>query len=339
MKVLFCPLMRGQQHAASAGDYLMDVLFHGLQNTEDVEVVETDYMWHNYKCEKETDPENNKRLWGKGFTTYFLCDPSPYQHQQKLDMLMNKEFDVVIMSIHHTMAHNYSDMFQAMNHFKKFCDKVAIVDGHDQTGVNHEIASKCTYFKRELIPEHEDKALPVSFAYPEEKIYQGDLKSQYKTQAFSSLIPVNQSINPEYMQTYVYETEEDYYRQYQQSHFGLTSCKGGWDTMRHYEIIGNGCVPLFVDIDKCPNKTLHLFPKELCKEALNLTGLKINHPDWTPENPYLNNCNGIEIGNPGSYFPDDMTKYRNLQQEFMNYMKNNLTTKHLAKYMLEEVCR
>jgi hypothetical protein len=30
--------------------------------------------------------------------------------------------------------------------------------------------------------------------------------------------------------------------------------KGGWDCLRHYEIIGNGCMPYFENIEKCPKK-------------------------------------------------------------------------------------
>jgi len=56
--------------------------------------------------------------------------------------------------------------------------------------------------------------------------------------------------------------------------------KGGWDCMRHYEILANGCIPYFIDLDQCDVRTMAFLPKELIKEAMNLPGvsyLSINH--------------------------------------------------------------
>lgn len=323
--------MNGAQHAVSAGDYMMDMLFHGLQQIEDIEVIESDYLWHCYKCEKDKHPHENHKLWGKGFTSYFLCEPTKYTYDQIKGMLEEKKYDVIMLPLHHTFATNYSHIHQTVNFFRQFCNKIVVIDGHDFQGVHHEIASKTIYFKRELIPEHEDKAIPISFAFPEEKICKEDVN---KTQDFSGLIPVNQNINPEYMKTYIYDTEEAYYNQYKASRFALTSKKGGWDTLRHYEILANKSVPVFVDIEKCPQKTLWNFPKDLCKRVLNLPGLQVNHSNWNDRK--LENCNGVNIENPGS-FSGSETEYEEIRDEMFDYFCNNLTTKHLAKYVLERI--
>ena len=63
--------------------------------------------------------------------------------------------------------------------------------------------------------------------------------------------------------------EAKYYNMYQQSMFALTQKKGGWDCLRHYEILAAGCIPLFENIDKCPPDTLASFPKLLLKDAYN----------------------------------------------------------------------
>ena len=55
---------------------------------------------------------------------------------------------------------------------------------------------------------------------------------------------------------------------YQNSIFALTYRKTGWDCFRHYEILMNGCIPFFLEIDKCPNKTLEKLPKDLLKKTL-----------------------------------------------------------------------
>ena len=49
--------------------------------------------------------------------------------------------------------------------------------------------------------------------------------------------------------------------------FAHTIKKGGWDCLRHYEIMANGCIPIFKDLDKCPSNTLISFPKDIVMEA------------------------------------------------------------------------
>jgi hypothetical protein len=61
--------------------------------------------------------------------------------------------------------------------------------------------------------------------------------------------------------------ESDYYNMYRQSMFALTTKKGGWDCLRHYEILAAGCIPIFENLDACPPDTLASFPKELLREA------------------------------------------------------------------------
>ena len=61
--------------------------------------------------------------------------------------------------------------------------------------------------------------------------------------------------------------ESEYYNMYRQSMFALTSKKGGWDCLRHYEILAAGCIPIFENLDACPFDTMVSFPKELLREA------------------------------------------------------------------------
>lgn len=51
------------------------------------------------------------------------------------------------------------------------------------------------------------------------------------------------SINPHGVgkNTYIFENEEEYYNDYKKSLFAITRKKGGWDCMRHYEILACGC--------------------------------------------------------------------------------------------------
>ena len=102
---------------------------------------------------------------------------------------------------------------------------------------------------------------PLSYCIPDEYIV-GDEVLHNKTSLIAPLIPGDTS-------TYVFgpDQEEDYRKMYQSSMFACTRKKGGWDCMRHYEILGNGCIPIFQDLHHCPPTTLTTLPKELIMEA------------------------------------------------------------------------
>ena len=56
------------------------------------------------------------------------------------------------------------------------------------------------------------------------------------------------------------QLERDYYIDMQRSFFGLTWKKGGWDCLRHLELLASGCLPLFTDIARAPRGVLALYP-------------------------------------------------------------------------------
>jgi hypothetical protein len=62
--------------------------------------------------------------------------------------------------------------------------------------------------------------------------------------------------------------ETEYYAMYKRARFAHTSKKGGWDALRHYEILANGCIPVFSDIAGCPLQTMTTFPKTLLQECV-----------------------------------------------------------------------
>ena len=99
----------------------------------------------------------------------------------------------------------------------------------------------------------EHGVFPITFSIPEEKMLQSIPK---KTKLLSSLIPGD-------LKTYIYPTEKEYYEEYQKSCFAITTQKAGWDCMRHYEIVANGCLPYFPNIESCPLFTMARLPKYL----------------------------------------------------------------------------
>ena len=108
-------------------------------------------------------------------------------------------------------------------------------------------------------------------------------------------------------ETYIFKTEQPYYEDYQKSYYGVTTKKAGWDCMRHYEILGNYCMPYFIGLEDCPKDTLSHFPKELLLEARELA----------------NNF--------------DEQKYYVMLDEVFKHTQQHLTTKSLAEYILEKV--
>lgn len=120
-----------------------------------------------------------------------------------------------------------------------------------------------------------------------------------KTQEYGSIIPGQGG--------YKFDVESEYYNDYNKSYFGVTMKKAGWDCMRHYEILANNCIPYFTDLHECPTTTLTNLPKELLIEARNLA----------------NNF--------------DEQKYFNILDELFEHTKSYLTTKELAKYVLEKI--
>src|SRR6056300_219291 len=143
---------------------------------------------------------------------------------------------------------------------------------------------------------------PISFSIPKSKLYKGIPK---KTKFMSDLIPGD-------VNTYIYETEEDYYKEYQQSYFAITKRKAGWDCMRHYEILANQCIPYFIDIQHCPENTMALLPKNLFIDAIKL------HDDY--KNKQLDES--------------FIEQYLTLQEKFEEYTKNTLKTDKNAKNIL-----
>lgn len=143
--------------------------------------------------------------------------------------------------------------------------------------------------------------LPITFSIPEEKIVQSFPK---KTKLLSNLIPGN-------LKTYIYSTEREYYAEYQSSYFAMTTKKAGWDCMRHYEIIANGCLPYFPEIEKCPLFTMVLFPKHLTIQSNQLYDkMKQALQPHLPE-------------------------YMKLWVEMLAYLRAYLTTQTVAKSILQ----
>ena len=358
MKILFLELSNTTMYPEVCSDYQLDMLFHGLVKSGH-EIYTLHDHWWMYESEKQQRPEDFNKIWGRGFTIYGTIsdEEKALIHRVGLLNLADSDYDYVVVGLHHTVVSQHDSILRVLDFVSETVgiptQKIAVIDGWDRPELNREIAGKTTYFKRELYPEYEDCAIPISFAFPEERMYvppsfgsDGYYAGLFKCMDIAPLVPVNQSIDPSYMSTYIYDNEEDYYKMYRESEFAFTSKKGGWDTLRHYEIVANGCIPLFVDIEKCPPKTLHLWPKKLLTEIKEAKLVPYEKIDGSLSYDYnMENCSMVKIPVRRVFSdPIDLMEGQARNRKLC-YFKNCLTdwfkqygtTKYLAEYVLENV--
>lgn len=112
--------------------------------------------------------------------------------------------------------------------------------------------------------EHIYNIHPLPYCIPDELVVDHNVLTK-KTRKVASLIPGESS-------TYTFGVgdQDKYYEMYQTSLFAHTKKKGGWDCLRHYEILANGCIPIYEDLEHCPKSMMTTFPKELIQEACNV---------------------------------------------------------------------
>ena len=185
-------------------------------------------------------------------------------------------------------------------------NKIVFIDGDDTSSIEKELVFRGMYFKREL-ERTTHGVFPIAFAAPDSIIVQQ--VPQQKTRIFSICDPRDRS-------TYIYKDEESYYQGYQEALFGVTTKKGGWDALRHYEILANGCVPDFHNIENCPLLTCWNLPKFELLIAQKMA----------------KNCREKQK-------TPNMNQYIELANMLLEYTQKNLSDVELAKYVLETVRR
>lgn len=286
MKILYVTNYNSIAQASGGfiSDYQNDLVFYGLRELFGDDVVDSTQIVSLYKeFEGKIPPQH---LWG-GMTTFWLIGDNNIDRTNIEEKIKDRYYDLIIYGA----IKRCKDYYDLVSKYYP-ANKVILIDGNDETELDP-LYHKHLYFKRELIEDHKN-LLPITFGIPTSKLATTNTR---KTQEYATCIPGQ----PE---TYVFKSEQPYYEDYQKSYYGVTMKKAGWDCMRHYEILGNNCIPYFVGLEDCPNNTLANMPKELLLE-------------------------GRELANNF-----DEHKYFSILDELFNYTKNNLTTKNLATYIL-----
>lgn len=277
-------------------DYLNDLMFYGLyellKNNEITELVDSTPIISLYKQYEPNIPK--RHLWG-GMTAFWLIDKDTVDRSNIENKIKDKYYDLIIYGA----ARRCTDYYDIVSKIYP-ANKIVILDGNDESDIQTQLSNHI-YFKRELTNTKEHPSIrPISFAYPTSKLTTNITRN--KTQDYGTVIPGDKS-------TYIFDTEQSYYNDYNASYYGVTMKKAGWDCMRHYEILGNYCMPYFVDLEHCPNTILTEFPKNLIQEGMRLT----------------------------SADKFDEVSYYNILDEMFDITKNKLTTKAVAKYILNQI--
>ena len=153
---------------------------------------------------------------------------------------------------------------------------LVVVDGEDGTDlfqldescVRAPLTQVVRYYKRELTAEKAQiGAQPISFKFPS---IHPVLSSPFKPKS-----RILAGCDPRFPASYIYNSEQGYYENYQESLFAFTTQKSGWDCLRHYEILANNCIPVFPDILNMPTNTMVEWSRELQQRA-NLLWIHIS---------------------------------------------------------------
>ena len=289
-------------------DYLSDSMLHGLRQLYGSSVVDfpkKDCMYKSYSMDK--------KVYGNGFTLYRTMDDIDVDRTSIEERLKNNYFDLVVISDiqrQHYIYNKYLEYLTPKN--------TIILDGEDNESIFpfktifykkyfkiKKPHKSFLYFKREftarsikslcynLLPtkfcrwiNRKTNIHPVSFSIPEEKIIEQPPTSSKKD--FPSHI-VDKEISSNINSTtgYAFKKEHEYYLDLQNSRFGITMKRGGWDCLRHYEIAANGAVVCFKDIDKKPETCApHGLNKSNCISYANYKDLMMKI-DNLSDNEYI----------------------------------------------------
>jgi hypothetical protein len=248
MKLLFITT----QQPDKQGDFLEVSILHGLREylgDDCVDYPKKKIMYHDFS---ESPKE---QLHGRGFT--LLTTPiQDISNRNIFDM----KFDAVLYGDGHIYGENpYREEFDKLSD-----GNVWIIDGHDLYGnapkmgyYNGEEIILNQYkksFKRELVFD-EDEVYPTGFGIPKERILPIDFNKKnqlvQKTAPSDSIFNAVNDVGGGFSH-HKFSVEEDYYEDLSKSWFGLTCKKGGWDCLRHYEIIASGALLLFKDYNLKP---------------------------------------------------------------------------------------
>ena len=239
----------------SREDYLADSLLHGLISLGH-EVVDYPRKQVLYEGKGMCSVAPQLSVRGHGFTLYGLLSDRSVDRTFVIQRLEANWFDLVVIGQVWRQWGQLLDLAPLLQQVP-----VVLLDGDDDTRLFHRSGTRlrrygwqpfpirsgrCYYYKREWQGEAGQGplcwVLPASFSIPAEKIRSVDLASKQQRLA-------SHCVDPEVAQacglhpSYAFVSEQAYYDDLAASLFAVTTKRGGWDCLRHYEIAAAGAVP------------------------------------------------------------------------------------------------
>lgn len=308
------------------GDYQINFLLHGFRQLFGADVVDFPRVEHMYY------PFPDKLgLWGKGMSYAETLsnidinrDPDHIQRQ-----IIDGEFDILTLGVHHMAHHQPDQLYSALDWLVSVgCkSKIIVVDGNDHRSTYLDVFKyplDITLFKREIPDGMDERVKSISFAVPADRVLK---KVPIKTKMLATILPAD--FDSENRKTHSYNSEAEYYNDYQSAWFGMNSEKGGFDSCRIREIAMNGCIPIFTNIEQCPSRTLCDLPKQELLAVKNIQGLILKQKVFTKH----------DIQRDSVLFSDDINtnELQEWAEFFLEYTRNNFTTEALANRVLGEI--
>ena len=165
---------------------------------------------------------------------------------------------------------------------------------------------------------HAQSVQSIQFAYPSVRFHEyADVRAQSKRDSFSHIIPG--------ITKYSYTSEREYMTHYARCYYAVTMRKGGWDCLRHYEIIASGCVPYFMNIDELPEGIMTTFPKALLRRAMRLPGV----PTESDVRHAISTAGALHID--FSIFP--VEEYLELRAQMLTHFEARCLTRSLTRQL------
>lgn len=127
--------------------------------------------------------------------------------------------------------------------------------------------------------------------------------------------------------SYQFQSDQQsaYYADYQRSWLGLSCRKGGWDCMRHLEIMANGCLPYFQGGNDIPRFTMTHYPKDVIRKTLQAA-----------DNVTLRS-RSLVYKNDEQPLASKPAELSALAKRMLGHLKVHSTTQAIASYLLRQM--
>jgi len=233
-------------------DYLQDQILLGLRESLGTRVLDfprKSVLYRNCAVPR-------RELYGRGFTLWKLLDDIEMDRGDLNRRLEEGEFETLIFGNIWRQRREFRE-FRTRGYLRRWFRRVGFLDGEDHKRPYLPALRHGLYFKREI-----RLALPlprirrINFSIPGSKLRARPLE---KDRLFARHVQCEEAYKLEVIRShcrksYLFEKEQDYYRDLARSRYAVTMKKMGWECQRHYEIAANHTVPCFYRLSRKPRR-------------------------------------------------------------------------------------